>query len=204
MLFPFCKAKLLITVTRTKPRGQKSHRHCHGNSLTVPLTDLWKQSLQQDFTALALRFSKLFMQLMRGMQPTLYTQFKSTCWWYKKECWTTGLLHLLQNYQHKPWGIYSWNVNRTVWGIRSVHELCFDPMSVQRADLTTRCLVTWWFRMQLGFLLSPGFCRLGCCGSRVCSSGGSSVLAVHQEIVQTMLSSFLVLHHQGRMIFWGL
>lgn len=77
MLFPFCKAELLTTVTKIKPRGQKSHRHCHG--LTVPLADLWKQSLQQDFTALALRFSKLFMQLMRGMQPTLYTQFKSTC-----------------------------------------------------------------------------------------------------------------------------
>lgn len=142
-LFPFCKAKLLSTVTKIKPRGQKSHRHCHGNSLTIPLADLWKQSFQQDFTALALWFSKLFMQLMRGTQPTLYTQFKSTCWWYKKECWTTGFLHLLQNYQHKPWGICSWNVNRTVWGIRSVHELCFDPMSVQKADLTTCCLVTW-------------------------------------------------------------
>lgn len=78
MLFPFCKAKL-TTVTKIKPRGKKPHRHCYGNSLTVPFADLWKQSLQQDFTALALRFSKLFMQLMRGMQPTLHTQFKSTC-----------------------------------------------------------------------------------------------------------------------------
>lgn len=79
MLFPFRKAKLLTIVTKIKPRGQKSHRHFHGNSLTVPLADLWKQSLQQDFTALAVQFSKLFMQLMRGMQPTLNTQFKSTC-----------------------------------------------------------------------------------------------------------------------------
>lgn len=150
MLFPFCKAKLLTTVTKIKPRGQKSYAHCHGNSLTVPLADLWKQSLQQDFTALALRFSELFMQLMRGMQPTLYTQFKSTCWWYKKECWTTGFLHLLQNYQHELWGIYSWNINRTVWGIRSLNELCFDPMLVQRADLTTSCLVTWYFRNATG------------------------------------------------------
>lgn len=150
MLFPFCKAKLFTTITNIKPRGQKSYAHCHGNSLTVPLADLWKQSLQQDFTALALRFSELFMQLMREMQPTLYTQFKSTCWWYKKECWTAGLLHLLQNYQHKLWGIYSWNVNRTVWGIRSVNELWFDPMPIQRADLTTSCLVTWCFRNWTG------------------------------------------------------
>lgn len=79
MLFPFCKAELLTTVAKIKPRGQKSYTCCHGNSLTVPLTDLWKQSLQQDFTALAHRFSELFMQLMRGMQPALYTHFKSTC-----------------------------------------------------------------------------------------------------------------------------
>lgn len=79
MLFPFCEAKLLTTFTKIKPRGQKSHIRCHSNSLTMPLAELWKQSLQQDFTALALQFSKLFMQLMRGMEPTLYTQFKSTC-----------------------------------------------------------------------------------------------------------------------------
>lgn len=153
MLFPFCKAKLLTTVTKIKPRGQKSPTRCHGNSWTVPLTDLWKQPLQQDFTALALRFSKLFMQLMREMQPTLYTQFKSTCWWYKKECWTTGLLHLLQNYQHTLWGVYSWTVNGTVWGVRSAHELWFDPMPVQRADLTS-CLVIWYFRNAAGLFVS--------------------------------------------------
>lgn len=61
-------------------KTQVTHMLCHRNRSTIPMTFFfWKQSLQQVFTALALQFSKLFMQLMRGMQPTLYTQFKSTC-----------------------------------------------------------------------------------------------------------------------------
>lgn len=85
-------------------------------------------------------------------------------------------------------------VNRTVWGTSSVNELWFDPMPAERADLTTRCLVTCYFRSTAG--------RFAVAGCSVCGAGEHrAVLLLDQHLpvarskmVPAMLQSLLILH----------